>query len=80
MIGTRMTFGQAFVVLFNRSGITQADYARKTGLSTAYVALLANGKINNPTFDKACVIAEGIGVSLQDIVDVMRSPNQSSVK
>lgn len=61
-----MDFGEAFVILFKRSGMSQADFARKGGFSTAYVAQLANAKVRNPTFKRACEIADALGVTTND--------------
>lgn len=67
-----MEFGQAFRVLFNKSGMTQADFARRSGFSTAYVSMLLSGEIKDPKITRACEIADALGVSLQDFYDLMR--------
>ena len=67
-----MSFGQAFRRLFEKSGMTQAEYARKSGFSTAYVSMLLSGEIKAPKFTRACEIADALGVSLQDFYDLMR--------
>lgn len=54
-------------------GMTQAELARKAGLSTGYVAMLATGKITNPRWSMACTIADALGVTLQEIRDLMES-------
>jgi len=67
-----MTFGKAFRKLFAESGMTQADYARRSGFSTAYVSMLLSGEIKDPKFTRACEIADALGVTLQDFYDLMR--------
>lgn len=67
-----MSFGQAFSKLFRESGMTQAEYARRSGFSTAYVSMLLSGEIKDPKFTRACEIADALGVTLQDFHDLMR--------
>ncbi len=67
-----MSFGQAFLHLLERSGMSQADFARKSGFSTAYVSMLLSGEIKDPKFTRACEIADALGVTLQDFHDLMR--------
>ena len=68
-----MTFGEVVAKLMRKKGITQAEFARASGLSTGYVAMMATGQIVNPTWTKACVIADTLGVTLQEIRDLMES-------
>lgn len=71
-----MNFGEAFIILFERSGMSQADFARKGNFSTAYVAQLANGKVKNPTFTRACEIADALGVSIDEFYHLMHEQHQ----
>jgi gp16 family phage-associated protein len=66
-----MTYAQAVRRLFNESGVTQADFTRRTGFSTAYVSMLLSGKVKEPKFGKACVIADALGVTLEDFRRLM---------
>jgi gp16 family phage-associated protein len=66
-----MTYAQAVRHLFNESGISQADFARRAGFSTAYVSMLLSGKVAEPKFGKACEIADALGVSLDDFRKLM---------
>ena len=76
----RMSYGQAVRYLFSRSGMSQADLARRGNFSTAYVSMLLNGKVENPKFDRACEVADALGVSIQDFYDLIRgsSPTDGS--
>lgn len=65
------SFGEVVAHLVRLRGWSQADFARASGLSTGYVALLMTGKIPNPTWSKACTIADALGVTLQEIRDRM---------
>ena len=67
-----MSYGKAFRKLFNESGMTQADFARRSGFSTAYVSMLLSGEIKDPKVTRACEIADALGVTLQDFYDLMR--------
>lgn len=68
----RMSYGQAVRYLFSRSGMSQADLARRGNFSTAYVSMLLNGKVENPKFDRACEVADALGVSIQNFYDLIR--------
>lgn len=75
-----MSYGQAVRHIFSRSGMSQADLARRGNFSTAYVSMLLSGKVENPKFDRACEVADALGVSIQDFYDLMRgdSPTDGS--
>ena len=66
-----MDFAHAVRHLFNESGLTQADLCRRGGFSRAYVSMLLSGKVDNPKFDRACQIADALGVTLQDFRELM---------
>ena len=44
--------------------MSQADLARKSGLSTAVIAQIVTGKTKNPTFTNVVKIAKALNVSL----------------
>lgn len=48
--------------------MTQADLARKTGLTTANVAYIVNGKTKDPRLSSVIAIAQALNVSLDDLV------------
>lgn len=66
-----MDYPHAVRYLFNMSGMTQADLCRRGGFSRAYVSMLLSGKVDNPKFDRACQIADALGVTLQDFRNLM---------
>lgn len=45
-------------------GMTQADLARDSGLSTSLVAQIVNGRTENPRFDTVIIIAMALDVPL----------------
>lgn len=66
-----MDYAHAIRHFFNESGMTQAELCRRGGFSRAYVSMLLSGKVVNPKWDRACQIADALGVTLQDFRDVM---------
>jgi len=48
--------------------MTQADLARKTGMTTANIAYIVNGKTHDPRLSSVIAIARALGVSLDDLV------------
>jgi transcriptional regulator with XRE-family HTH domain len=46
------------------NGMTQADLARKTGLSTAVISQIVSGKTKDPRLSNVITIANALGVSL----------------
>lgn len=45
-------------------GITQADLARMTGITTSNIAYIVNGKTKDPRLQSVLAIAEALDVSL----------------
>ncbi len=73
-----MTYGTALRVLLAKSGMSMAELARRSGISRQYLSMLASGKIDEPSLSKAYAIADGLGVSVQDFLDLMHSKKQST--
>lgn len=48
--------------------MTQADLARKTGMTTANIAYIVNGKTQDPRLSSVVSIARALGVTLDDLV------------
>lgn len=66
-----MDFAHAVRHLFIKSGLTQAELCRRGGFSRAYVSMLLSGKVDTPKWDRACEIVDALGVTLQDLRDLM---------
>ena len=66
-----MDFAHAVRHLFKESGMSQAELCRRGNFSRAYVSMLLSGKVDNPKWDRACQIADALGVTLQDIRELM---------
>lgn len=52
-------------------GMSQADFARKTGFSTAYVTMIVNGGVKKPMLDKAKKICDAFGCSIDELARAM---------
>lgn len=66
-----MDFAHAVRHLFSESGLSQAELCRRGNFSRAYVSMLLSGKVDNPKFDRACQIADALGVTLEDFRKLM---------
>lgn len=51
-------------------GMSQADMARATGMSTAQVNLIVKGKTKDPQFRSILLIAEALDVSLNYLAGI----------
>lgn len=51
----------------NEKGMTQADIARKSGLSTAIVAQMASGRTKDPRVGNVIKVADAFGISLDTL-------------
>lgn len=50
------------------NGQTQAEVARKAGLSQPHLSNLFTGRIANPQFDTALKLCDAVGIKVQFIV------------
>ena len=66
-----MLFGEAVKFYMDQRGISQADLARATGLSTAYVNLVIKCEVKDPSITKAKQIADALGITLDDLVSLV---------
>ena len=61
---TKTQLAERINAAMEERGMTQADVARKTGLSTAIVAQICTGRTTDPGFTKVVKIAKALDVSL----------------
>jgi len=54
----------------DKRGITQADLARMTGMTTSNIAYIVNGKTKDPRFQSVLLIADALGVSLNYLAGI----------
>lgn len=59
------TLGERIQNALDVRGMTQADLARKSGLSTGLVAQIVSGRTKDPKFTNVVKIARALDVSLE---------------
>ena len=68
-----MTYNEALRHLMHEKGVEQVDLARAIGRSRSYVSQLMSGKVKEPKLSAAFAIADALGVTVQDFLDLMHS-------
>jgi len=58
------TLAERIQKAMDERGVTQADLARMTGMTTSNMAYIVNGKTKDPRLSSVMLIAEALGVSL----------------
>lgn len=70
-----MTLGQIIKDFRNEHGLTLKDFSKRSGITVAYLSMLENNKNSKngkpiiPTYQTCCKVADGIGVSIDWIID-----------
>jgi transcriptional regulator with XRE-family HTH domain len=64
----RQTLGTRIRDLRERSGLTLGDLERACGVSKGYLSQLEGGKASNPTIVAVTKIAQGLGVSVSELL------------
>ncbi len=62
------TLAERILTAMDERDMTQADLARKTGLTTSNVAYIVNGKTKDPRLSSVIAIAQALNVSLNYLV------------
>lgn len=62
-----MTLAERIQKLMDERGLTQADLARMTGMTTSNIAYLVNGKTKDPRMMTLIAVAQALGVSLDHL-------------
>lgn len=73
-----MTFGEMLLKLMNEKGISQAELARRSGVSKQSITELVKGRSKEPTFSKAKAIADALGVSLEEMARMVFEDDDAS--
>ena len=68
-----MTYSEALRLLMRERGFEQVDLARAIGSSRSYVSQLMSGKVKEPKLSAAYAIADALGVTVQDFLNLMHS-------
>lgn len=58
------TLAERIQFAMSERGMSQADLARKTGMTTANIAYIVNGKTKDPRFQSILLIAKALDVPL----------------
>lgn len=61
-----MDIARAVNAMLERSGLSQADLARRGGFSTAWVNMVCKGKTKDITLEKAKTLCDVFGISLDE--------------
>lgn len=67
-----MTFGEMLDILIARKGITKSELAERIGVSKQSITELTKGRSKEPAFSTAVAMAEVLGVSLSEMVEMLR--------
>lgn len=68
-----MTYGEVLEYFLELNGISKAEIAHRVGISNGQVSDLISGRTKEPTLTRAKAIADALGVTIQDMVDMMES-------
>lgn len=61
-----MDIARAVNAMLEKSGLSQADLARRGGFSTAWVNMVCKGKTKDITLEKAKTLCDVFGISLDE--------------
>ena len=70
------TLAERIQYAMDKQGISQADLARMTGITTSNITYIVNGKTKDPRFQSVLLIADALGVSLNYLAGI--APYSSS--
>lgn len=65
-----MDIARAVNAMLEKSGLSQADLARRGGFSTAWVNMVCKGKTKDITLEKAKTLCEVFGISLDEFAKI----------
>ena len=71
-----MAYGEVLDYFIQRSGLSRADVARKANIGRSQITDLCSGRTKEPTLLKAKAIANALGVTLQEMIDMMEQEEQ----
>lgn len=71
-------FGAAIKRLLDEKGLSQRQFAAKTGLDTGYLSKLVNGKIEEPRREIQEKLARGFGLSIEQLFTEIQRLNSTT--
>lgn len=66
-----MTYGEVLSHFITETGVSKAELARRVGISRSQITELTNGSTKEPGLTRAKLIADALGVPLDDMLDMM---------
>jgi len=66
-----MTYAEVLSYYLERDGITQAELARRIGSTRSSIGELTSGRSKAPSVYKAKAIADALGVSLDEMIEML---------
>lgn len=67
---TLATLAERITYAMDKRGMTQADLARATGMSTSKISYICNGSTKDPQFTTVLKIAAALNVSLNYLAGI----------
>lgn len=67
-----MLFGVVVSAYLKEKGMSQAELARRTGLNKQTISAIIVGDSTSPTLNNAVLIADALGVSIDEMVARMK--------
>ena len=66
-----MTYGEVLDYYIRETGVSRAELARRIGASRSQITDLIKGRTKEPGLTRAKMIADALGVPLNDMLDMM---------
>ena len=66
-----MEYGKVLAYYLDKQGISPAELARRIGSPRSTISALLNGRAKEPTLGKAKAIADALGVSLEEMAEMV---------
>ena len=66
-----MTYGEVLSYYIEKTGIKPAELARRINVSRGQISDLVSGRTKDPSLSRAKAIADALGVTLQEMADLM---------
>lgn len=71
-----MTFGEMLLKLLEEKNVSQAELARRSGISKQSITELVKGRSKEPSFSKAKAIADALGITLEEMAEMVFEENE----
>jgi transcriptional regulator with XRE-family HTH domain len=68
-----MTFAQTVAKLMRECNLSPKDLTERSGVNAPYISRLLNGKIKEPTWEKACAIVDAFGLTVDEFRQIQNA-------